>query len=178
MSALSLRPSSEEIFRPPHVTSGFRLSSCGPDATPSSPLRGMPGICGRGSQWAQRCPHFDCGSLQRPPRLRPVQKHALLKGLNRSELRVQMGHGSPPSSAAMMSRAQPSGDEALPWLSRIKEGRIVLSGTPCCRARLQTIAESLAAESECDPALALFRNISANSPPFGAIPSACRRLNL
>src|SRR5262245_3510350 len=72
-------------------------------------------------------------------------------------------HGSP-SQPAMRSRATPKGELAVPRGSRSNALRMVESGTPCWRARLQTTAESLAAESLSEPTFVLFRKISAKSP--------------
>src|SRR5271165_1592775 len=66
-----------------------------------------------------------------------------------------------------MSSARPSGELARPWASRSSALRIVLTGTPYCRAIEQTTAESFAAASMSEPARPLPRKISARVPSFG-----------
>ena len=77
-------------------------------------------------------------------------------------------HGAA-SCWAMASSAHPSGELARPRASRSNACLIVSSGTPCCRAIEQTIAQSFAIESECEPTLALPMKISA-SRPSGYLP--------
>src|SRR5262249_42728187 len=67
---------------------------------------------------------------------------------------------------ATRSSATPKGEEATPLGSLRSALRMTVRGTPCCKARLQTTAESLAAESLSEPTFELLINISARSP-FG-----------
>src|SRR4051812_13712708 len=69
-------------------------------------------------------------------------------------------HVAPP----ITSRATPTGDAALPWLSRNRARRITSRGTPCCKASEQTMALSFAAMSLEELALPVERKISAKSP--------------
>jgi hypothetical protein len=68
------------------------------------------------------------------------------------------------TSLAKISNARPSGPLGRSRLSRINALRITSSGTPNCRAMLQTTALSLAAVSESEPLLLFDKKISANCP--------------